>query len=112
MYGGDGRLSSILLNFVTLAGDWGWAMGRGTVRSSLSHEGHHHDITSANHNAFDQVFGVVQMIVSCVAISYGFGKSTAILSAAQVVNAEKVRLSLIHEHPGLLPFPWSLRCTG
>jgi hypothetical protein len=33
---------------------------------------------------------VIQMIVSCVAISYGFGKSTVLLSADQVINAEKV----------------------
>jgi hypothetical protein len=30
------------------------------------------------------------MIVSCIAISYGFGKSTVLLSADQVVSAEKV----------------------
>jgi len=35
------------------------------------------------------IFAVIQMIVSCIAIMYGFGKSTVLLSAANVINAEK-----------------------
>jgi hypothetical protein len=42
-----------------------------------------------------QVFGIIQMIVSCVAISFGFGKSTVLLSADQVVNAEKVSIQYL-----------------
>lgn len=40
----------------------------------------------------EQVFGVLQMVVSSTAISLGFGKALILLTDRQIVQASKVRL--------------------
>jgi len=44
----------------------------------------------ANRPGCSQFFAIIQTIVSGIAISDGFGKSLSLLTASQIVGAEKV----------------------